>query len=141
LIERENKTKGKKSTKTSVQKLEAIKKRMDDISLDISRLIDELSLDNKKNKDTNSKKERNVKGTNLEIPPKITEILSKFEELEKKKFKEYLLSFELITIKRIISENGYGIPKVTSKWKNKEKLVDYLINELEKMSKKGNSLR
>lgn len=114
---------------------------MDDISLDISRLIDELSLDNKKNKDTNSKKERNVKGTNLEIPPKITEILSKFEELEKKKFKEYLLSFELITIKRIISENGYGIPKVTSKWKNKEKLVDYLINELEKMSKKGNSLR
>lgn len=141
MIERENKTKGKKSTKTSVQKLEAIKKRMDDISLDISRLIDELSLDNKKNKDTNSKKERNVKGTNLEIPPKITEILSKFEELEKKKFKEYLLSFELITIKRIISENGYGIPKVTSKWKNKEKLVDYLINELEKMSKKGNSLR
>lgn len=138
LSEQQNKTKGKKSTKTSVQKLESIRKRMDDISLDISRLIEELSLDHRKDKDTNSKKERNIKGTSLEISPKIEEILSKYEELEKEKFREYLLGFDLVTVKKIISENGYGIPKVTNKWKNKEKLVDYLIIELEKMSKKRN---
>ncbi len=141
LSEQENKAKGKKSTNISVQKLEGIKRRLEEVSLDLSILIDELSSTHIKDDDNTYKKKRSVKGTNPEIPPKITEILSKFEELEREKFKEYLLGFELVTIKKIISDNGYGLPKVTSKWKDKEKLVVYLINELEKMSKKGNSLR
>lgn len=122
----------------NLKQLRLIKTRLNEISKEISILIDDLSSNQGRKSNSKAKPEHIIE---LNIIPKIEEILSNFEKFDRDKFRNYLLNYDLTIIKKIISQNGYGIPKVTSKWKNKEKLVDYLIAELEKMSKKGDSLR
>ena len=127
-----------KTANINVNTLKDIKKKIDDLSNEVSILIEKISKEPGIKKKTKSKQIKNVSRENN---PTIQDILSRFEKESEENFKKYILSFDLTLIKKIISENGYGIPKVTSKWQNKEKLVDYFMRELKKMSKKGDSLR
>ncbi len=66
--------------------------------------------------------------------------LQMYQEMGKEDFIKKLKTLDLQELKKWVRETGYGLPKVTSRLKNKDKIIANLIIEVENLSKKGDAL-
>lgn len=66
-----------------------------------------------------------------------TKTVNIFSNNDEKKLKEYLNNLDLNALKKIISSNGLDKGRITKNWKNKDKLIDFIITQKNILLNKG----
>jgi hypothetical protein len=65
------------------------------------------------------------------------DVFQVFAESSGSALRTKLMDLDLRTLRKIISEHGFDPSKLAGKWKNKEKLIDLIIDRVSSRSEKG----